>query len=388
VWASLFIYAAAVVLPADFYLNSYYIADYTFGFVRRGLAGAIVGAVSGENFFDNARMVRWLITGVYLLSLAALVAVLLRKPTSERKTMLALLIPVLPFGVPYAVYSARPDLLGATAVVGLSLSLTVARSPRLSSACCGVYGLLVAVLVFMHEGIAFEFALAAILAILVLAQGLTHRSQRWCAVLAVGPGLASALVVAAFARHDVSAKLCSVVPHEMVENPFAGVTSLQQLAANLASGTSMIDYHDWVCGWYVGTYDYSLVDGVREVAAIGLPGLLASFLLGLFVIAVSVGAIRYFSGVGLGSFVGQLRGRFAWPAFGLALTIPVFMTGIDWTRWLLIVAFNIAIVYILYARARPEVDEPPTPRTVRFFVVVVVGFALIPLGLVPGGPIG
>ncbi|MCW2689410.1 MAG: hypothetical protein JWR37_4300, partial [Mycobacterium sp.] len=57
---------------------SYYAADYTFGFVRRGLAGAIVGTVSGESFFDNARAMRWLLTALYLFSLAALVLVLMR----------------------------------------------------------------------------------------------------------------------------------------------------------------------------------------------------------------------------------------------------------------------------------------------------------------------
>jgi len=388
IWASIFVYLAAAVLPADFYLNSYYVADYTFGFVRRGLAGAIVGGVSGENFFDNARTVRWLITGLYLLSLAALVAVLLRKPTSERKTMLALLIPVLPFGIPYAVYSARPDLIGAAALIGLSLSLAVVRNPRSAGACCGVYGLLVAVLAFMHEGIAVEFALGAILAILVLAQGLTPPAQRLCAALAVFPGLVSAFVVAVFARRDVSESLCSIVPHEMVENAFGGASSPQRLIDNITGAPNMIDYHDWVCGWYLSTYDYSIADGVREVAAIGVPGLLASFLLGLFVIAVSVGAISYVSGVPFPNFVGRLRGRFAWPAFGLVLTIPLFMTGIDWTRFLLVVAFNIVVVYVLYARDTPEVDDTPTPRTVRLFVLAVLGFALIPLGLVPGGPIG
>jgi hypothetical protein len=154
----------------------------------------------------------------------------------------------------------------------------------------------------------------------------------------------------------------------------------------ITGAPNMIDYHDWVCGWYLSTYDYSIADGAREVAAIGLPGLLASFLLGLFVIAVSVGAVSYFSGGPFGSFVGRLQGRFAWAAFGLVLTIPLFMTGIDWTRFLLVVSFD--IVYILYAHGRPEVNDPPTPRTIRLFVLAMLGIALVPLGLVPGGPIG
>jgi hypothetical protein len=384
-WTSVIIYLAATVFPVDQYLISYYVADYKFGFVRRGLAGAIVGPVSGESYFDNARAMRWFLTALYLLSLAALGLALMRG-RSERKIMVALLIPVLPFGVPFAVYSARPDLLGAAALVGLSLSLTVVRNPRSAAACCGLYGVLIAVLAFMHEGIALEFALGAILAILVLAQGLTPPSQRLCAALAVCPGLASALVVAAFARRDVSDRFCSIVPHELMENQFA---SFPQLKDYIFTGhRSMTDYHDWVCSWYLRTYDYSIIDGVNEVAAVGVPGLLASFLLGLIVIAVSICAVRYVSGVPFESFVRRLRGGFAWPVWGLVLMIPVFATGFDWTRWLLVIAFNVVVVYVLYARDRPEVNETPTPRAVRLFALVVLAFALIPLGVVPGGPVG
>ncbi len=38
--------------------------------------------------------------------------------------MVALLLAVLPFGIPYAVYSARPDLFGAVALIVLCLALT------------------------------------------------------------------------------------------------------------------------------------------------------------------------------------------------------------------------------------------------------------------------
>jgi hypothetical protein len=388
-WAAAIVYVAAAVLPADPYLISYYAADYTFGFVRRGLAGAIVGTVSGESFFDNARAMRWLLTALYLFSLAALVLVLMRGCRSERKTMLALLIPVLPFGVPYAVYSARPDLLGAAALVGLSLSLTFVRGPRSAAGCCGLYGLLIAVMAFMHEGIALEFGLGAILAILLLPRDLTPPSQRLCAALALCPGLLSALIVAVFARHDVSERLCSRVPHELLENPLAAVSSFPQLKEYIFSGhQTTTDYHDWVCSWYLRTYDYSIADGVKEVAAVGAPGLLSSFLLGMIVIAVSLGGVRYISGVPFEEFVSRLRPRLAWPSFGLALMIPVFATGFDCTRWLLIIAFNIVIVYVLYARSRSEMNEAPTPRAVRMFVLAVLAFALIPLGLVPGGPVG
>jgi hypothetical protein len=366
-WASAIVVAAATLVPVDHYLISYYVVDYSFGFVRRGLAGALVGTVSSEDFFVDALTMRWLVTSTYLASLAALMLALVRKGRSERRIMLALLIPVLPFGVPYAVYSGRPDLFGAAAVIGLSLSLTAVRSPRSATVCCGIYGLLVGVLAFIHEGIAFEFALGAILAILVLAPKLTPRSQRLCAALAVFPGLVSALIVAAF----------------------ESVTTINQFRDNVFGGApNMIDYHDWVCGWYLTTYDHSIVDGVKEVLAIGVPGLAASFLLGLVVVAVTVGAVQYVSGIPLESLASRVRGQLVLPSLGLVLMVPVFMTGLDWTRWVLVVGFNVVIVLVLFARDAPEIDELPSQRSARWFAPLVLVFALIPMGLVPGGPIG
>lgn len=388
VWAVLIVIVAATLIPVDHYLISYYIADYTFGFVRRGLAGELVGTVSDADFFADALAMRWILTSLYLVSLAALAYTVLRKGFSERRVMVALLIPVLPFGVPYAVYSARPDLLGAAAVIALSLALALTRGPRSAITSCAAYGVLVGLLALMHEGIAFEFALGALLAILVLAQGLTPSLQRWCAVLAVGPGLVAALFVALVARHDVSGKICALVPHEMMTNPFEGATTASHVIDNIFGGQPAVtDYHDWVCGWYLSTYDYGIGDGIREVLAIGAPGLVVSFLLGLVVIAVTIGALQYFSGVPFAGFVDRLRGNLIWVLAGVALMVPVFMTGIDWTRWLLVIAFNMAVVFVLYLRDKPELDEPPPPRTARLFVLVVLAFAFIPLGLVPGGPI-
>ena len=387
-WTAVIIVAAATWIPVDHYLISYYVADYTFGFVRRGLAGALVGSVSDAGFFANAIALRWSLTALYLVSLAALAFALLRKGFSERRVMLALLIPVLPFGVPYAVYSARPDLFGAVAVIALSLALASTRSLRAAIIISAAYGMLIGILTLVHEGIAFEFALGAILAILVLAQGLTPAQQRWCGVLAVGPGLVVAAFVATVARHDVSERICALVPREMLRNPFEGATAPSHVIDNIVGDRPAVtDYHDWVCGWYLSTYDYGIGDGIREVLAVGAPGLVFSFLLGLVVIAVTIGALQYFSGVPFAGFVDRVRGNLIWVLAGVVLMVPVFMTGIDWTRWLLVIAFNIAVVYLLYLRDRPELDQEPAPRTPRLFVLVVVAFALIPMGLVPGGPI-
>lgn len=386
VWTLAIVYIAVSVVPIDHYLISYYVVDYRFGFTRRGLAGEIVGNVSGDGFFTNAYLMRWISTGVYVLGLGALAYRLLRNRRSERRIMSALLLAVLPFGIPYAVYSARPDLFGAVGLIALCLALTTVSRTRSKILCCGLFGAVIAVLALMHEGMALEFGLGAGLAILVLGGGLTASTQRLCAALAVIPGLIVALIVAAFANHDVSGKVCSTVPHRMIETPFASIKSFPDLIGYL-TGTvhSDADYHDWVCGWYLSTFDHTVADGISEVAAVGLPALIGSFVLGVVGIAATLRAVSYFSGVSLRSFVGELNGRYALPVVGALLLVPLFVTGVDWTRWLLVVAFDVVVVYVLYADGRPEIDEAPPKRAVSLFPLVALGFMLIPLGLAPGG---
>lgn len=385
-WTLAFVYVATAVLPVDHYLISYYVVDYRFGFTRRGLAGEVVGNVSEADFFARAVLMRWISTAVYLLGLVALAVKLLVNRRSERRIMIALLLAVLPFGVPYAVYSARPDLFGAVALITLCLALTAISGNRAAMVWCGLFGAVIAVLALMHEGIALEFGLGAILAILVLARGLTVRVQRLCVALAIGPGLVVVGAVAILANHEVSAKVCQTVPHHMIETPFASIKSAPELVDYLTGRThSLADYHDWVCGWYLSTFDHTVADGIREVAAVGWPALIGSFVLGALGIAGTLRAVSYFSGVSLGSFVGQLHGRFVLPACGLLLMLPLFVTGVDWTRWLLVVAFDVVVVYVLYVGGRPEIDEQPPARAVGLFPVVALGFMLVPLGLAPGG---
>ena len=385
-WATGILFLAVKIVPVDVYWISYYAVDYTFGFVRRGLAGEIVSLAPDGYYFDAAIAMRWVSTGVYLVSLAAVMGlVLFRGQRSERKMMLAWLIPVLPFAIPFSLYSARPDLFGAATLVVLGISLTFVKTPRCALACCAAYGCLAAVLGLIHEAIALEFSFGAILAVLVLAGGLTPAVQRRCVLLAIGPGLAIALLVAVFGRHDIGPKLCSVVPHRTMENPLATVTSFPRLMDYVFTAQrSQTDYHDWVCRNVLPIYNYSITGAMKVVAGIGVVPLLTSFVFGLLALAVTVYSIAHFSGVSLSSFLRPLQGRPAWPAFGLVLMIPVFLTGFDWTRWLIIISFNIVIVYILYALGRPELDEKPTNKTVQAFVLLVAALALIPIGTVPG----
>ena len=383
-WSTAVLCFAINVVPLDVYWMSYYAVDYTFGFVRRGLAGELVGLVPGH-YFAASLALRWLATAMYLFGLAAVAAVaLLGGRGSERRLMLAMLIPLLPFGIPFAAYSARPDLFGAAALAALAVALAFVRSRAVAMGWCAGYGVLIAVLTLVHEAIGLQFALGAVLAIVVLG-GALGTARRSGVLLAVMPGVVTAVVVAAFGRHDVAGRLCSAIPHHPMPNPLATITSFPTLAQYvLGPQQSQTDYHDWVCRNVMPIYDYGIVDAIRVVAHIGAPGLIASLLFGAAAFAATMYGISGVSGVPLRAFLDELRGSSAWVAAGLLLIVPVFLTGFDWTRWLIIVSFDVAIVFTVFAARRPEIEREPTPKAVRLFVVLLIVLLLIPIGTVPG----
>jgi hypothetical protein len=79
----------------------------------------------------------------------------------------------------------------------------------------------------------------------------------------------------------------------------------------------------------------------------------------------------------------MLRQRWLAVALGFCMTVPVFMTGVDWVRWWVSISLDIGLVYLLYVSRQPEVDSPPTRRSTRAFIVAVIALALVPVGIVP-----
>jgi hypothetical protein len=383
-WSTAVLFVAINVVPLDVYWMSYYAVDYTFGFVRRGLAGELVGLVPGH-YFATALGLRWSSTAIYLCALALVAGVVLfGRRRSERRLMVAMLIPLLPFGIPFAAYSARPDLFGAAALAVFTVALSIAGSRVLALAWCTAYGFVIAALTLVHEAIGLQFALGAVLAIVVLG-GALRTARRRGVLLAVMPGAFTAVVVAAFGRHHVASQLCSAVPHHPMPNPLATITSLPTLVEYVfGAHQSQTDYHDWVCRNVMPIYDYGVVDAIRIVANIGVVGLAVSLVFGGAAFAATMYGISAVSGVPLRAFVDQLRGSSAWVAAGLVLIIPVFLTGFDWTRWLIIVSFDVAIVFTVFAARRHEIEQETTPKTLRLFVFLVIALALIPIGTVPG----
>jgi hypothetical protein len=384
IWSAVVLCFAINIVPLDVYWMSYYAVDYTFGFVRRGLAGELVGLLPGH-YFAVSLGLRWLSTAVYVGGLALLMGVVLCcRRRSERRLMVAMLIPLLPFGIPFAAYSARPDLFGAAALIVFAVALAFARSRTVALTCCAAYGVVIAILTLVHEAIGLQFALGAVLAVVVLGAALGPTRRRGV-LLAVMPGVGTAVAVAAFGRHDIASQLCSAVPHHPMPNPLSTITSFPTLAQYVFGGQpTQTDYHDWVCRNVMPIYDYGIVDAMRVVAHIGVVGLTASLVFGAVGIVATLYGISSLSGVPVRTFVAEVRGRLAWVAAGLVLVVPVFLTGFDWTRWLIVIAFDVAVVFLVFAARRPEIEEPAPPRTLRLFVLLVVVLALVPIGTVPG----
>lgn len=389
VWSATVLWFAVAVVPLDVYWMSYYAADYTHGFVRRGLAGEMTELIPGH-YFAALVGLRWLSTAVFVAGLAALAATVLRRhPRSGRRMMIVMLIPLLPFGIPFAAYSARPDLFGAAALMFFAVALPVTRSRAAALAWCAAYGVATAVLTLIHEAVGLQFAVGAVLAVAVLGGALRNAQGRG-ALLAVVPGAGTAGAVAIFGRHDIAAPLCSAVPHHVMPNPFATVTSPGTLVRFVLDGRPRhTDFHDWVCRNVMPSYDHGIGDAMRSVGHIGAVGLTVSFLFGAAAVTVTVWGLGTVSGVPLHAFAAALRGRAAWVIAAAALIVPVFLTGFDWTRWLTIVAFDVGVVFILFAARRPEIDQEPTASTWRVFVIIAIALALIPIGAVPGfgGPL-
>ena len=369
------------IFPTGLYWVSYYVADYDFGFVRRGLAGEMIELFPAEHYFAANHAMLWISIGVWLGALAVLMRVILKAGTgSERRTMLALLVPALPFAVSYAVYSPRPELFAMAALLAFAVAVTFTSGRRPRIVLSALYGGAIAILAFVHEAIPLLLALGAVLAVLVLAKDLPSVVQRWCIVLAVGPGLVASLLVAAFGRLDTAAQLCGQVPHGMLENPYAvaAVSPQHALEYMLGRVESQTDYHDWVCPNVIAMLDSNFIGGVSSVWQLGAPALAGSFVFGLLFLVATVWSIGYLSGTSAAAYYEQFRGSLLLPTLALLLTVPVFATGFDWIRWWVVITFDVALAFILFAVRRPEIEQPPTGKHRRLFVIAVVVLALLP----------
>lgn len=379
-WAAVLVALNLTLIP-DTYWYSYYAIDYTVGFVRRGLAGELVGLLPGDDAFLKQRVGRWIASGAFWIALGVLAWwMAVRSGRSERRLQLALLIVVLPFGFAFGLLQAGATIFGGTAVIAFGIAVTRAKSDRSVLIISAVFGAVSTVLVLVHEAIPLLFGLGVIAVLVVLANQLERKALWVSCILALGPGLVTAAVVALLGKHGVGNELCALIPHGQVNNPLAGKPTLSQL---LSGFRYYDDYHDWACRNITPFYDRDLVGGIRYVGRLGAAGMIVNTVFGVGVLAITVLAIAVVSGVPPIRLWVLLRQQWLLVAFGFCLTVPVFMTGVDWVRWWVSISLDIGVVYLLFASRQPEVDTPPTPRSRRAFVLIVIALALIPVGIVP-----
>ena len=384
VWAAVTLWIAAFALPSAIYWISYYAVDYSFGFVRRGLGGTIVELFPQRSYFTVSHLLMWGAVVAFLGSLVMLARrILLSGRRSERRLLVAILLPALPFAVTFSVYGPRPELFGAAALVAFALAqrrLTTARDAAIAST---VFGLTIATLALIHEAIPQEFALGAILAIAVLGPAMKSAHRWLCVALAVVPGVLTAAVVMAFGRRDLAEALCAQVPHHLMKN---GYKVPADRLADYAFGRyqSLSDYHDWVCTYVIPYFGASFSAAVRSVFSLGVPVLMGGFLHGLLVCLATLWVIQFFTGVPIREFVRSIQMTPLAPALALAAMIPVFVTGQDWIRWWMVILINIATVYLTFAADRAALEKPVASRDVRSFVAVVVVLILLPLSAPAG----
>lgn len=379
-WAAALVTLNLTVIPST-YWYSYFAVDYSLGFVRRGLAGELVGLIPGDDHFFKQQVGRWLSSGSYIVALAVLAWwTAVQSGRSERRIQIALLIVILPFGFAFGLLQPGSTLFGGTALILFGVAVAGAKSNRSVLMASAIFGAVTAVLVLVHEAIPFLFGLGVISILVVLAHQLSRNARLVCYFLALGPGLLTALVVVAAGRHGVSQELCALIPHAQVSNPLAGKPTLGQL---LSGFTYYDDYHDWACRNITPFFDRNFFDGMRYVGRLGGVGMLVNTAYGIGVFVISMLSIGWVSGVRLRPMWMLLHQQWGAVAIGFCLTAPVFMTGIDWVRWWVTISLNIGIVYILFASRQPEIDTPPTRDSTRAFLLTDIALALIPVGIVP-----
>ncbi|MDT7759105.1 MAG: hypothetical protein QOH27_5003 [Mycobacterium sp.] len=381
VWLTCLVAVALTAFVPQMYFFSYFSVDYTLGFARRGLAGELLDLFPADQYFTGLLTLRWLVSALFIVSLGAVAyTATVRFGRSERRLMLALLLPVLPFGFAFAIFCPHTDLLGAAALAAFAAMLGWCNEDRSIVLGSTAYGLITAILTLVHEAIPVLFSLGAILAIVVLTTGRSVRVQRLCAVVAVAPGLVITMTTVLLGRHGITSELCALVPHRLVDWPAAGNLTMGQM---LSGQHSYVDYNDWVCRVIIKRLDQTPTDASRFVASIGAGPLIAMTVFGIIVFALTIVAIRRISGVPFRRFCAVVRPRITWVLLAILLIVPAFATAVDWIRWWVTISFDVGVVYLLYVSSQPEAAQPPSRRTRVLFVVGGILLALLPIGIIP-----
>lgn len=371
------------VLRPDVYWLSYYAANYRAGFVRRGLGGQIIALFPDKYYFPIAYTLMWGSVAIYCGALMLVARyILCHGIKSERRLIVALLIPVMPFSVSFAIFGPRPELFAAAALLVFCTTLAHLRTGRGVVASSAVYGLVISALALIHEVIPIEFALGAVLGLSVLIPWATPAIRRYGLLAAIGPGLLSTAAIGVFGRKKLGAQLCEQVPHQNMQDPF-GVPSDKVVDYMFGRYQHVADYHDWVCHNISPYFDASLSAWLKTVLSLGPGVLIAGFLHGLVVCVVTLWLIQYFTGVRWTVFKAAISGGLGLPLVALAMIFPVFAIATDWIRWWTVILINLAGVYLIFAASRPEMEKAVPARQSKIFLMVFILLACLPVSAGP-----
>jgi hypothetical protein len=310
----------ALIKPSDFE-KSYWLVNYDFGFVRRGLGGEVLQLLGGGEVSTPLILAAiWSTALLPVAALAGLVILLVRRGTTASIAVAALIV-CSPWTFEALWRYHRPDQYGLVAmiVVGLVIVATSrGRTPRL--VWLALIGLAMGVLVFVHEASMVLWGVGAL--VLVALAHEPARWRMWAAVVLLSPAMVASVVVLAAGRAEPS------VVDRLMSQPAS-----QAYPAVVEHGEVLVYLDD------------TLADSVRRVADIAVKqqALMAAWILATVVIHAAWLIASRISGRRVDWLTGAALA-------GMALAgIFVFATGVDWIRWgcslgtiaLVIIAFHL-----------------------------------------------
>ncbi len=158
------------------YMQSYWVVTYRHGFVRRGLTGELLRPLGAANTSQIANAA-WMVAIVTVVAVIILMELLFRRRTPQ-SCALGVLLACSPFVIGYAVYQRRPDLLGIPLLVIFGIALLHTRRRISMASLCVAVGVLLGVVVLVHEAVALYALPWALVMIGVVAPRAATRRQR------------------------------------------------------------------------------------------------------------------------------------------------------------------------------------------------------------------
>ncbi|GAA4400183.1 membrane protein [Tsukamurella soli] len=373
IWVIIWLSARLAVPPGPTEFG-YWVVDYRFGFVRRGMAGEIADALGPHGY----AILPWVCIAVFLAAIAAMARAIFtyRGVDPAVRNGLAIVFILLPCSTLYGLMNARPELLGAALSITSTLILRRTQTYSRALVTSAGIGIVTLFLTLVHEAIALEFSLGFVLSFTVWAVRHDQSYRRLLGLLSAAclPGILVALYFSATAGATrVAERFCAIGPAGRWRTPM------------LPGGSG--DLRVWTCRLSTQSLDLNASQAVQIVWTdrgwIALGGSL-----GIVALAVVVFALRSTDATRVPW--DSIRPRhWVLASAAAALYLPVFATTVDTTRWFVLIAFDVAVGYVsafLITGAEAGHTVPSAPRFVRIAILVLLVFPPLPASVVPLHP--